>query len=285
MRALVWTIGIVLALLLSGCATAPRGMPLPSESTPADSAPPAESPDPIGLIGLWRVSDAEGAAADTWLRLDGVEATLWRECGYMFGGWVAGDGAFVADLYAAHQGCMEGDGIPEIEWLDGAVGYARDGEGWALLSADGSVVARLAIDGAPPLHTDIVSTYNEQPVVDAEARARLSSTPLPEGLVPASADELIGRWVPAAEVVHDPHVIVDADGTWTGSDGCNGSRGRWLSPRAGLLLATSGPSTLIGCEGSAEPTAFGGARGAGFDGETLVLFDPAGVEVARLVRG
>jgi hypothetical protein len=52
----------------------------------------------------------------------------------------------------------------------------------------------------------------------------------------------------------------------------------------GWFVATSGPSTLIGCEGAPIPGIVGAAYRAGFDGKTLVLLDQAGAELGRLTR-
>ncbi|MGO1279418.1 MAG: hypothetical protein ACTMIB_11995, partial [Cellulosimicrobium funkei] len=60
-----------------------------------------------------------------------------------------------------------------------------------------------------------------------------------------------GRWEPAARSSTDPHVVFREDGTWSGSDGCNGGGGAWALD----------------------------------DGGRLVLVGPDGTEIARLVRG
>ena len=61
--------------------------------------------------------------------------------------------------------------------------------------------------------------------------------------------------------------------------------GRWVSGPLGMLLATRGPMTLMGCEGMAGvPGWLASTARAGFDGETLVLFDVDGRELGRLIR-
>ncbi|MFC6020815.1 hypothetical protein ACFP2T_32180 [Plantactinospora solaniradicis] len=75
-----------------------------------------------------------------------------------------------------------------------------------------------------------------------------------------------------------------ADGGWSGSDGCNRQSGRWVAGRAGALLATMGPSTLIGCVNVAVGSRLGNAWRAGLDGDVLVLLDPVGGETGRLRR-
>lgn len=278
----------LLAMALAGCASGDeRSVPPGAAVSPGASASTAatEQPDATGLVGLWRVSDAAGEGVDTWLRLDGVEATLWRDCGYLFGSWAAGEGAFLAELIGGHMACAEGGGIPRLDWLDAAASFERDGDGWMLRADDGEVVARLHVDGAPPHHPDISTEFNEAPNTEGVSFPRLSTPSLPEGLLPATSDELAGRWVSATDPHPEPNLEVEADGSWSASDGCNVTAGRWAAPDPGALLTTSGGSTLIGCEGSSDPSSFAEARAAGFDGDELVLVDPAGDEIGRLVRG
>ncbi|TFC88967.1 META domain-containing protein [Cryobacterium sp. TMT3-29-2] len=79
-------------------------------------------------------------------------------------------------------------------------------------------------------------------------------------------------------------MIFEADGTWTGSDGCNGSQGRWATDGAGTLLATSGVSTLIACEGAPVASWVAQARLAVIDNGELRLIDAGGSELGRLER-
>ena len=292
MRKLV-TVMLLLALVtVSGCAS--RGESGPSD--PEFDAPRGmadHAPKPWDLVGLWRVSDAEGADRDTWLYLGADEARLWSDCGFQFGGWTAGDGRILIDVYAWHEDCMADGGKPVVDWLAGTVAYTAATDGWTLLSQTGEVTAHLTIDGAPPRHPHADDTARQQPVVDDDLKARFARIAIPAGMRAARADDLLGRWVPEVAVADDvargfpgsadePHLVVDADGTWTASDGCNASAGRWTVTPDGSLLTTAGPSTLIGCAGSAEPGRFGTARAAAFDDDVLVLFDADGAAVARL---
>ncbi|RZI96197.1 MAG: hypothetical protein EOO67_00915 [Microbacterium sp.] len=273
------------SVALAGC-SAPHSVP---ESAP--SSPPAfvaeSTPDGFerwDLVGLWRVSDAEGTDGDTWLYLGADEARVWSDCGFQFGGWSAGGGKVIVDIYMWHMGCSTKDGQPAIPWLSDTVGYESAAEGWTLLSATGEVTARLRIDGVPPPHPDTNDDARQQPVLDDDLRTLLRDVSPPDDMRTAAADELAGRWIPEAPAPRDPHVAISADGTWTASDGCNGTRGRWAVAPDESLLTTTGPTTLIGCEGSGEPGSFGQARAAAFDGDVLVLFDGTGAVTGRLVR-
>jgi hypothetical protein len=277
---------MVLGATLVACTAQPPGSaapPSPDGGSAAEVAL-ADLSGPTSLIGLWRVSDAEGETGDTWLRLASDDATLWRPCGFIMGSWSAVAGELVAGFFAAHEDCVTGNQMPTVDWLADAVTYERDGEGWVLRDADGGVVARLGIDGAPPRHPDSAPDNVEQPEVTPDADARVAAVALPAGLTPAAETDLVGRWVPTPAAPNDPYLEVADDGGWSSSDGCNGVEGRWAVPHPGVLVATGGPMTLMGCEGSGVPTSFGQARAVGFDGGELVLIDHRGDEIGRLVR-
>lgn len=277
---------MMLGAALAACTAQPPVSPAPSASDGGNGADIALT-DLFGttaLIGLWRVSDAEGETADTWLRLSSDEARLWRPCGFIGGSWAAAAGELLAGFFAAHEDCVTGTSLPTVDWLADPVSYERDGEGWILRDAEGEVVARLSIDGAPPRHPDSAAENVEQPEVTPDADARVKTVALPEPLRPADESGLVGRWVPTPAAPNDPYLDVADDGGWSSSDGCNGVEGRWSVPHPGVLLATGGLMTLVGCEGSGVPTSFGQARAVGFDADELVLIDHRGDEIGRLVR-
>jgi hypothetical protein len=81
-----------------------------------------------------------------------------------------------------------------------------------------------------------------------------------------------------------PFLKLAGDGSWTSSDGCNGSMGRWTSGDDGRVLATGSVKTAIGCHNVLIDEWWFRAARAGFDGATLVLLDADGGELARLTR-
>jgi len=286
MRRLMVALAIAAASMLTACAAAGDSSAPPAADPSAPSAADPSAGDGFerwDLVGLWRVSDAEGAGPETWLFLGADEARLWSECGFQFGSWSAGGGRVLVDLYAHHEDCVVEGEPPVLPWLLDTVGYERAEEGWTLLSATGEVTARLRVDGVPPRHPHTNDDARRPPVVDDALKRALTDVAVPDGLRAATADELVGRWVPVERVVNDPHLEVAADGTWTASDGCNATEGRWAVASDGSLLTAGGPTTAVLCEGSHEPGAFGVARAAGFDGDVLVFFDASGASVARLI--
>jgi heat shock protein HslJ len=272
-----------MALLMGGCAQSPGAG---TDDTEAPGEPAADS-TAVGLVNLWRVTGAAGEAADTWLRLDVPDFQLWRDCGIIDGEWRATDSLFLASVGGSSGSCVVDGAIPEIPWLEAVTGYEAAGAGWVLTGADGAVLASLSIDGKPEAIPTAADFFTEPPTVTPEARAALARpAPLPEGATPAAAADLTGRWVPASfSGATDPHVVFEADGSWSGSDGCNGNSGRWAADGTGDLLATSGMSTLMACEGAPVPSWLAQVRLATLDDGGLRLLDGDAEELGRLERG
>ncbi len=100
---------------------------------------------------------------------------------------------------------------------------------------------------------------------------------------------LVGRWVPAggAGAVAPTRSFIDlaADGTYTGSDGCNSTRGPWTAEPDGTLDVGPGPSTRMACPDMVPvPTWFTLAASARLEDETLVLLDTGGAVILILLR-
>ncbi|MGV8882816.1 MAG: META domain-containing protein [Rhodoglobus sp.] len=262
----------LLSIGIAGCTSAPPPSPKPTTTPGAVS-------DAIELVGLWRVSDAEGESPDTWLRLDAGEGLLWRECGISTYSWEARDGAFIADLWSWSD-CDQSQ-PPVAQWLDDASAYEKDGDGWALLDDKGAVTANLSRDGAPPVSPDQPNVFTE-PVIEARTKLHFQRpVPLPATLTPG---DISGRWL-TEELPDNPRVYVEfTEERWTASDGCNGQGGRWMAVGSGLLVTGSGASTLVACENIPVAGMVMQTTSAGFDGETLVLVGAAGSELVRLVR-
>jgi hypothetical protein len=256
----------------------------PTEPTGPRGSADGEVSSAIGLVDLWRVSGAAGEADATWLRLDAHEFQLWRECGMIQGSWAATDTLLLTSVAMASGECAS-DGIPEVEWLDSVTGFVMVDGGYELVDAEGDAVATLTIDGAPEPIPTAADFYAEPPLVTEDVLAMFARpAPLPLGFAAASANRLPGRWAPVTEPpLSEPYVEFEADGSYTASDGCNDGGGRWALERGGGLLATSGPFTLVYCEGVAVPSWMAAATSAGMDpAGFLVLFDRAGAELGRL---
>ena len=246
--------------------------------------------DPVALVGLWAVRDA-GDDSESVLRLDVDDhrgLALFGRCAVLFGAWNAdGQGLFVAATgmgtrVEQRSGCVGSHAPPK--WLLTAVSHRPQGKGHVLLDDRGAAVARLAPTDPPEVPASVSGDFARRPVVTQEVRRALApSAPLPGGLTPATAESLRGRsWQPVdAPAQSRAHMRFKQDWTWSGSDGCNDLGGRWRSGADGALLATGGPTTLIGCENLSVQQHLTDATRAGFDGDALVLVDRRGNVTAR----
>lgn len=283
------------ALVLVGCGeiAQPGGGGGVEGSATQTTSSPAHAIDPLLLVGIWQLHGTDEPPG-TVLRLDARELSLWRACGAVFGSWRADDeGLFVADAgQSGDDGCFGPNATAltmRPPWLVAATQFRADGDLRLLLDADGDVTARLEPVSGSPTVESARSPFQDPPVVDSRARQALATpAALPGRLSPATRASLVGRWVPTgADDVERPRVPflqLQADGSWTSSDGCNGSLGRWAVGADGRVLATSGVSTAIGCHNIPVDQWWTEAGRAGFDGGTLVLFGTDGHELGRLDR-
>lgn len=274
----------VVALAACGIASDEPGSTGTGEPTATSTGDaPAES-DPVDLVNMWRVTGAQGEQDPTWLRLDVNEFMLWRDCGYLRGSWKATATMFVAQTYGGTGDCSGPEEF-QVDWLHAVETYRVAGDGWELLDEQQRVVATLTVDGSPDPIPNADPSFARAPAVTGSVREALRTPePLPEGSVPAASADLLGRWVPQQATQSEPSAEFDDDGTWRGSDGCNGAAGRWMAGENGELIATGGPMTLIGCDGASVPGWVASASTAALEGDMLVLYDRDGERLGELVR-
>jgi hypothetical protein len=240
--------------------------------TPAHAVTPRlRSADPLALVGWWRE-----AATGATVVIDPSRFEVRTPAGTAEGSWVGDDqGRFLARAY----GVPPGASAPE--WWGTAAGFVVNGPDRVLIDRAGTVVARLVPAPAGAL------TGAADPArlpSDLERRAGAPSTPLPSNLSPVG--DLTGRWVPTDDVGHRPaYVEFAADGAWTGSDGCTGTGGSWLTGPDGAFLATAwSVMTFVACPGVGVAPQVGAARRIGTDGPTIVLLDADGAPVGHFRR-
>ena len=103
---------------------------------------------------------------------------------------------------------------------------------------------------------------------------------------PGATSDIVGTWLvnPDEVLATEPFLTIVADGSWVASDGCNVVRGTWELAADGVLSTTSGPITLISCDGKPLPSLFANATSASVEENTLVLQNAAGETIA-LVSG
>ncbi len=101
-----------------------------------------------------------------------------------------------------------------------------------------------------------------------------------------SKKQLVGpRWTPQAGGPYgttDAFLQFHSDGTYTGSDGCNGQLGRYWLTRGGHVHATLGPQTRIGCASVPVGSLLARADRLVRQGPLLVLIAQNGETLLRL---
>jgi hypothetical protein len=265
---------LLVVLLLAGCGTA--SPPVHEGAVPT----PAVTADPMDLVGMWRVQ-VDGTAAGV-LRV-GEEITLFQDCGGLNAAWRAShDGGFVAYSAGGSGTCFVHGRSLLPAWVEEAQGFRVDGDERVLVDAAGRVLVTLLPGGKPRLPASMSAEYyGTTPTPAPELARRMAEpAPLPAGLRPATSSTILGRW----QAPDHPRAFLAfaADGSWTGSDGCNGQGGRYSVGEAGEILAVSGGSTLIGCANSAAGGWLNTAKRAGRDDDQLVLLDEHAHELGRL---
>lgn len=121
----------------------------------------------------------------------------------------------------------------------------------------------------------------------AVATTRAATTPV------TTMQTLAGSWRPvrldgftALEVARpeDPILTFNSDGTWTGSDGCNGLQGTFSIGQRGEFTARVGGQRLVGCNNVPHTAILQAAKQIVSNQTTLRFFAGDGLEVARYAR-
>ncbi len=285
---------LVVAIALSACGGPPgarvddpRVTTSPTSPAPTSSAGSASVTALMG--GFWRVRDAEGEPAESWLRLTPLSATLFRPGGRIDGGLAVQGDHLLADQSSWSMSLGDDRAAP---WLAAADRVRRDGDGWLLLDVDGEPVARLVRDGRPAPSKQ----YETEPDGLQGAPRRLSEAVPGAGVRDVPASTLAGAWHLAGH--REASVSFRDDGTWRATTSCasgtgaNGGGGRFRPLADGMLLTTEYASSLIGCSDPVEPVSpdapavleVAKARSFLVDGERLTLFDAEGAAIGSLVR-
>lgn len=157
---------------------------------------------------------------------------------------------------------------------------------WIVSGAAAVAVAAIAVAGF-----GLAGSRNQPtqpPVATGQAPASASVTP-----EVASAQTVAGTWQPVqiygtkslkAARPDNPVLVFKADGTWTGSDGCNGLQGTYSIGQRGAFSATSGPQHLVGCENVPHTGVLHAAKRITISDDTLQFFGADGRQLASYAR-
>ncbi|MEV0800592.1 META domain-containing protein [Kribbella sp. NPDC050281] len=115
----------------------------------------------------------------------------------------------------------------------------------------------------------------------------------PTATVQLSPQTVAGTWRPVemdglktlkAARPEDPVLVLLPDGTWNGSDGCNGLQGTYTIGQRGEFAATVGPQRMVGCENVPHTGVLKTAKRVALDADTLRFFATDGRQLASYAR-
>jgi heat shock protein HslJ len=156
---------------------------------------------------------------------------------------------------------------------------------WVISGAAAVAVAAVAVVG---FSLGGQNTPVQLPVAGGETPAATTSVQ-----APPSAESVSGTWRPMqmaglttlkAQRPDDPLIEFKPDGTWTGSDGCNGLSGTYTIGQRGEFTAKAGPQRLVGCDNVPHTAVLQGAKRITLDADTLKFFGGDGRELASYAR-
>ena len=102
----------------------------------------------------------------------------------------------------------------------------------------------------------------------------------------AQPGAIVGTWVidQRFDSPEQPYVSFVQDNTWSASDGCNRVQGTWELAADGTLTTTSGPQTMMACDGAQLPLAVTRGTRVHVNGDTLVISSSFDSTETTLVR-
>lgn len=152
----------------------------------------------------------------------------------------------------------------------------------------GAAAAAVAVIAAVSFSLHGSSQSTPQPAAGNPASA--VSTAQARG---ATAQTVVGSWRPVrlsgfttlkAGRPDDPIITFNADGTWTGSDGCNGLSGSYAIGQRGEFTSKSNGQRMVGCDNVPHTAVLAATKRIASDQTGLTFYAGDGREVARYAR-
>ncbi|WP_395244715.1 META domain-containing protein [Agromyces sp. MMS24-K17] len=210
--------------------------------------------DPVGTWG-------DPSAGEPYLALaEGGGLSGYDGCNRLTGTWEVDASDHVDFEIASTRMACEG----VDDWLSRADEATVSDDTMSVIADDGAQIGTL-------------KRTSDQPETAAP-----SATPSPSDSAGAAAgaEAFIGTWGTAD--AQQPHLIIVADGTMSGSDGCNQLAGGWELDDDGSIEFDDVASTLMACEGGDQT--LGQLDSATVSGDTLTVIDDHGTVLATLPR-
>lgn len=281
-------LALVAVVALAGCTVTPEATP-PQPSAASTALPEPAGRSPLDLIGLWTVTEADGAQPETWISFSDRWLTIWSPCASVNGSWVSDGARLRARVSNGFGPCITTSMEPE-PWFTAIRDFEITDDGTVRLLSEAGEKVALLTPAFAPTPFDFGENGLQQaevPVVtDDMLEAAAQPTALDAALVPADDSMLVGHWTLADyDGVGTPDAVFDADGTYHATDGCNSVGGPYLVNEGGRFRAGPwGVMTGMGCDNVDLPEWIKSAARVGIDPKTeeLVLVDHDGAELARL---
>jgi heat shock protein HslJ len=210
---------------------------------------PTETVDPVGTWGDVATTDEPSLVLADDGALTGTDG-----CNRLVGTWTADDETVTfVDVASTRMMC---EGVDT--WLSALATGTIAGDTLTVFDESGEKIGTLArSDDATPA-----------PTTDADADAAM----------------FIGTWgtESTGTAPGEPFIVIAADGTAGGSDGCNSFGGMNWTVSGETITFTDGVSTLMACDGIDQW--LNGRATATVDGDTMTFFDESGAEIGTLPR-
>lgn len=270
----------------SASAMGPQAEALSGDTAASGTSYSAGAGSALGLLGTWTLTDAPTAGSET-LHIDGQSLTVQRDCGQISWQFAASGGLLAVSGAGGDETCfLTADRqplSPDTSWGDTLRGYRAVEGGWELLDGSGAVAGRLAADEGGGASA---------PLLDDDLQRMLLSDPAPLGSswTPATHDDLLGTWTAVGDAQNEGATITFRDGDYVVSD-CHAAADSLPSTRQGpawtgdgrLFVTPTLFMTYVACVPTFSVDLSRVRTIAIADGQ-LLLFDPAGAELARLER-
>ena len=243
--ALIGAVVLAVTALLTGCAGASAGDSPVAATTGEASVAIGAWGNPTGMTTGWVIEPSLNLAADGTL-------TGSDSCNRLHGSWSDDDGTITFhDVVSPGMVCGAEDPESFDTWLSGLASGAVDGDVLTILDAGGTEIGTL------------------------DRASDVDPTTVPSG----DADAFFGIWG-TADTEGEPSIGIAADGTISGSDGCNFFDGLWWIEGDTLVFGFHS-STERGCLPDID-TWLSQRATATVEGDTITFFDRSGAEIGTL---
>ncbi|WP_394554044.1 META domain-containing protein [Agromyces sp. MMS24-JH15] len=243
-RAVILGVGaVVAAIALSGCGGSSGGG--------------------IDVVGTW----GDPTTGEPYLSL-AEDGTLTGSdgCNRLAGGWELDEADQIefGDVASTLMAC---EGVDT--WLSGLDVATVSGTTMTILSDDGAEIGRLERTSDSPEAAPATTSASPSPSASSDDSASVSGT------------GFVGTWGTADPT--QPHLVLGADGSLTGSDGCNTLMGTWELEDDGTAAEFNDVAmTRMACPDGDQTL---GALDSGtVQGDTLTVVDDHGTVLATLPR-